>query len=624
MKTVVFVETSQDLAPVAALASEDPSLMFVAANEDLQSSAEKSGLPCAWLGTYRPQGAVDRLEAEAWRIARTWHKDPQIAPDLAYEGFNTGELVELYVGNVLVWLFKNLAGVQGLLRAEAPSEIICFGQAPDRVGEFFPHAEERFAEVASRFFGTNVRMLPGPSAAAPRGTRFEIFKPTARGIAEGMYGFFRPAPTARRKVLVCAAPQHVSTLIPALQGSAEVVYLDEEFRLAKLPSLMRNRVRYLSYPRLARALDGSARERIGRFARRLSERREAILRASESKRLLAFDGRDVTPLLRPRLEFFLETAAPQAAENLETFRALLEREKISAVVVDEDTVTFRKSLVRTAQASGAVAWQIPHGVSLGGFQYDLFPVSSDRLAVGGSAVKDFYVSRGVPEEKIEIAGIPRYDALARSRPKRPSGVPRGKRLVTFASTTVLPIEARWTTFRQKAAIEDFLSAYKHCAPDSALVVKLHALDVYPERTLDPLKASGVSGAKLLRRFDTFGLIAASDLAVSFQSNFAIEALAMGKPTIVLDYFEEAPGSFPFLRELCAPILADRAERICSLLTAWRANDAGFLQSIRRIQSRLKKEWTGELDGQAGRRVADAILRPTLVREKKEVPCRSAS
>ncbi|GEM_PF-3551157 len=609
MKKAAVVERIEDAEAARRAATDDPALVWVSSDERTAEALRRGGVSCRWLRESFDEAAAARVETEAWRLARSWHAHPAVRPLVEYRGRNVGELAELYTGLHLTWILTTLVCARAFQEAESPAEILFFETPRPQVKGFFPAPGEPLCEDVFRFLGARTGRLQGGAPAASTEKPLSSWKSALRAPLFGAYRFLvRPFQVrCRADVLFVSAPKHVEAVIAHLDRGA--AYLDEDFRWAKLPFLAKAGVPYYSYPELRSRIGAEGRERLEAFRRNFPGTEEALRRTVESGAFRSPEG-DLSRLFEPRLRFFFDRWLPETAERVEAFESFLAGKRFAAVVVDEDTVTFRKTLVGEARRLGTKTVQIPHGVNFSDFQYDLFPVSSEAVALGGEGIRAYYNANG-SRARVHLTGIPRYDRIRATQDptalRRRFGTAGNRKLIVFWGTTLFPaIETRRNRFSQRRALVDTLTVLGGRS-DCTLVVKRHPLDLEPEWTEDAVRASGIEGVRIAPADVPAGdLLAAADLTLSFHSNALIESLVLGKPSIALDYFPLSRTRVPVFVEEGSALCARDAASLKTLVDRALSGEPSFLELVSRVGKRLEREWVGPLDGRSGARVAEAI------------------
>ncbi len=246
-------------------------------------------------------------------------------------------------------------------------------------------------------------------------------------------------------------------------------------------------------------------------------------------------------LLRSRLDVLsvVETlrVCLEGMKSIERYRNILDPEKITSVVTLCDVHMHEHAVAFVANVYGIKTYTLQHGAM--GEQYT--PVISDKIFVWGEATKRQLVDFGVPEHKIILSGnvildnkskalMPARDEIRRKLAHK-YGFARDRPIVAYFATN-------WGPEENKALFEAFSS--------------LLDLELFPIIKLRPnfgesqraeynrwLERSGSRDRVpvLLDEEDVFELLAAIDVLVTCHSTAAVEALAFGTVSVVLDLFE---------------------------------------------------------------------------------------
>lgn len=556
--------------------------------------------------------ALDRLDAEAWRLARTWYRHPAAAGACRYDGYDIGELSELYFGNYFAWLLKTIEAVRAVaLRHESRTLLVADKTRGRKVKGLMPDEGESALVEACRSSGVIFESFVPVRSSDLASRQAQSVKARLRSLLSPLEGVGVSLSSGRKPFfLVASAPHHVRPLLPELKRRYRLVFLDEEYRVAKWSEALLIGAGYVSSPRLLKALPERTRMKLGVYR----ESCEAFAKRNYPVYPWPVEamGCDLGRSSADRYEYFFRQWVPRTAGLLEAFALLFQRRKFAGVLVDEDTVTFRKSLVRVAQRFGVPSFQVPHGVSFSGIQYDLFPVSSARVLVGGDAVKDFYVRNGTAQDKVRVCGVPRMAVYGRTqsprlreRLARLYGLDVRRPWVLVGATTLFPMEVRRRHSENMRALSDAAAVLGGSRRALQVLLRTHPLDPSPERTREWFCGTASLRCALLDgRTSAPDSIAASDAVLSFPSNLAIEALLALKPTGVLDYFKLARSGIPYLSgEGSWMLAADREglERLCSRLLE---PDERLSVDVGRARDWLRAHWVGA----EGRDTLERVMR----------------
>ncbi len=237
-----------------------------------------------------------------------------------------------------------------------------------------------------------------------------------------------------------------------------------------------------------------------------------------------------------------------------------------------------------------------------------------------------------------LTGMPRLDTVHRWRaafggkPRTLGAVPRAV-FMSFSERTGAPMMPRKGPLRYEALDAEYagvgfnrLAEEVHAAavetarraPGAEIVIK--AKD--DARALAGLRASfGADFAppanlSIISGGDPFDLITSADVVVGFNSTVLFEALAAAVPVIVPEFAEAAdPAISPYVIDLeaAAGHAASAEELIEGVLDHLApgkngaGNDRALQTTLTPAAAQVLDHWLGNADGQAGRRVADAVL-----------------
>ncbi|MDH7488015.1 MAG: CDP-glycerol glycerophosphotransferase family protein [Anaerolineae bacterium] len=226
----------------------------------------------------------------------------------------------------------------------------------------------------------------------------------------------------------------------------------------------------------------------------------------------------------------------------------------------------------------------------------------------GDAVASWLAGQGVPAERITVTGQPRYDALHAMRqatapdegPDAPN-LPEGERIVLFCSQPYLrynvcgEAEAR-SIWRTVADGVRGLGAGHH------LVAKLHPAEDL-QQTRRWLGDDFSPEWTMTRDADVMSLLWRADVLVTLISSTALEAIALGKPVVLLD-LGIMPEPIPY-SETGAALRAQSAQELTRRLREV-LQDGDARQRLARAREAFLPAYAGPLDGKAALRVAREI------------------
>ncbi|MBT4043881.1 MAG: hypothetical protein HOK21_15825 [Rhodospirillaceae bacterium] len=259
------------------------------------------------------------------------------------------------------------------------------------------------------------------------------------------------------------------------------------------------------------------------------------------------------------------------------------------------------------------------------------PYEGRGTLVYNQVEKRIQVGAGVlPPERVTIVGMPRLDPVHAWRKKGevPTGAKRAL-FFSFTAKTGLPriprkydpdgLGDRDVDLDLDALHWDELAAAYHRAavhvarqaPDVTVIVKTKSgkYEVDAARALMAQAGEIPANLKLVEGGDPLDLILASDVICGFTTTALFEALAAGKP-IVCPRFAEAVDdkNLPYIVDMEDAVSyggseAEMADQVIAHLQAPRI----VVADLSAEAMALLEKWTGNADGKAGIRVADAVL-----------------
>lgn len=574
-------------------------------------------------------GPVESLESESWyagveaaalESARAWHQDPVLKSLLDYRGLNLGFLTEFFTARQLIWQFKS--------------------------ARFLKHALEAHPNASICVFDTNLPfrldLLPAP--LEPIWNRQLPAFALARGlsVAERWTVDWRPpSKTGRAKSFLTQAVNEILGWVGRRFGTARcavgpsILIAADYTVIGDLIPCLRQRgwQRFVGFePRLTPARRGEDRRRGVRslcfqdrsLGRRLQSRRKAkAIWRSRSKDFLSrmaerppffFEGVDAGPWMRERLRHLLEDRFIRVASWIDGFHEFLESEHVERVVVDEDVIDPRKTLVNVAKSRGIPSVVMLHGGFPRTSGIDRIPLSADRLAVPGPALKADLVDAGISPDRLVVTGPPKYDLILRvdrsgerERMRKRLGLSPDAVVVSVMSTFVdSQVKVGRTAGELTAALGDVLDAFG-AYPNVHLIVKLHPTDPHPDWTRRLLKDQPRRKVNLLQHESSISVMAASDLVLTFWSNTILEGFSLGVPLLVLDYFVCEPARLlPITALNGRSLLVHNRQELDAALGWALGRDAVYEAAVAENSERIVREFLFRLDGQSADRLAALV------------------
>ncbi len=416
-----------------------------------------------------------------------------------------------------------------------------------------------------------------------------------RRAAARMGRLLDPRPAAsprRRRVVLCGSPKLLNPICgELLRRDCQVWWLYDRFALR---SWLRWRL-----AGVGQLVCDSTQGRRNRFVRPIPQRLEC-----RGVNLAGAVGQWIADRLR--------THGPQQTRLLERIDAHFDRIRPHALVLGEDATPMARAAVGLARRHGAASLVVQHGAPI--CRLGFAPLAADRVFVWGGSSKEQLTRWGVPPERIHVLGSPYHDllshTLARYAPPPSdwshrairSGESRRARVLLLA--TVPPRDDRpdavtlHLTHRTYAEMLRMAVAAVAKIPRAQLVVKLH-----PRAPDDPTARAVLAGfpwleSRVVRRGSLEKWLVETDCALSCLSSAGVDATLARVPVVQL----LPAGSGDILpHEAWGMAGTARTEAELQPLLAQA------LATDRHATKLPDPNVLGDLDGQAGARIAEAVL-----------------
>jgi len=304
--------------------------------------------------------------------------------------------------------------------------------------------------------------------------------------------------------------------------------------------------------------------------------------------------------------------------------ALSDEYGIEVTVLNEDVMRDSKMLALWSKAKGIPVLHVAHGTGLNR-DYGGDAVASDHVAVPSQRSAEYFQDMGMPPEQIHVVGNPHWDVLAGMVANRALNRTKLAEIYQLSPTAQWIVwGSTWNAYLSALDNRDFTEqAVQACVAMAALKKAgvTNTMLIFKDRLVDVLK--GVTFEQMRDRFmaiaaendvadqvryvvdDARHWAACGDVVVSYNSNFAIEAVLSDTPSInlVTDFTAVASGGFGVddgvlvleFRDIPATL-----ERLC--------RDALFRAKVVAAAASRKTYYNAGSDGQSARRTAELIGR----------------
>lgn len=241
-----------------------------------------------------------------------------------------------------------------------------------------------------------------------------------------------------------------------------------------------------------------------------------------------------------------------AARRLVGFELLLRELRPSAVVTEYDRNAFSAPLILAARALGIPTFTLLHGlISL---PYGYTPLAAETVFVWGRHGKRTLTELGVAPRRIVVGGcpLPRESGPAnRETTREAAGLPPARAVVLLATN---PVRSR----SRRRFVEAFCAAFAGDEQVSA-VVRLHPSESLSFYSRERERFPGITFLEN-RRWSLAESLEAADVVVCHNSGYGLDAMARGRPVVVLGATSEPlGGARAFVEEAGCPLVETGSE-----------------------------------------------------------------
>ncbi len=561
MQKILFVETLLDyqtsLAYLRQNLSDCADLTIVNLNTCHVMDYSGANVKYKTENDYIGKNTLQGINQSAEEIACAWFLDLAMRPFLEIEGWNLGLILENYLVRELIAVFKYARLLRVILDREQCQSLILIDYpcGISRVRSLLPGNDEKILNGVVEALGTQLAMqvqtidsLDFPKEAPISGAVLvkKAVEPLAN-VARSVENWVLERGKSRKQAIALAgAPRLIFPLIEELkkQDDAQVVYFQNDFGPRMMQRLMRVGTKYKVTSDYK--IPGEEAER-SRLENELVGRLENLMVAGQFHALLTFEGVDLSKAVMPWFRHAFEEFLPDILVNMRRFKRFFKEQRIGVVVIDESVTQFSRPLVIAAKSCGIKSIEIQHGIP-GSYVHPRLVTS--KLAVWGEYCRSRYVvDSRLREEEVVATGSPTLDKLKlrdcqkdNSFVRQSLRVASKDRIITLAPPPMHRgsrggiIDEHFTREQLEFAYGETLSAVDSM-DNIHLVIKLHHTDPDTLYVREFIKKVGFrKPCSVVQTFDIYPLIKCSELLLSLGSTTILEAMVMGVPVVLLDYW----------------------------------------------------------------------------------------
>jgi len=346
-----------------------------------------------------------------------------------------------------------------------------------------------------------------------------------------------------------------------------------------------------------------------------------ISRRKAARDIFRYKDIDFWPCIKGYIFDILTAAYPRIKANARRFKRLCKNGSVRLVVMRNDLKEMERTVIEAAGELGVQTAVVQHG--LVGDLTVSNALCADKTAVWGGATVDWFKRLGYGDDRFAITGNPAYDALyerasggrrdyAKGRVCEKLNLDFSKKIVLFlTSSNFMFSTSAIHGYEMRALSREILKALKSLGGDTQLVIKAHPYDIDLSSYEDIINGfnSGIR-AVAVKEFDTFELLDASELVIMCDSTAGLEALILDKPLIAINM---STNYIPYAQQGVA-IGVERFDEIGPAIKAG-LYDEGAKKRLEACRKRFVFDYAYKIDGNAGNRVRDFILKPALDKKK---------
>ena len=237
-----------------------------------------------------------------------------------------------------------------------------------------------------------------------------------------------------------------------------------------------------------------------------------------------------------------------------------------------------------------------------------------KMAVFGDSNKELFVSEGINPERIVVTGNPKFDYLfsangtdCKSKVCQRYGIPQDKAIILLLTGYFVEY-GYWTPEQREQFVMAICEATSRL-PQSRLIIKLHPI-VEKEADYEEIIKDLPEPPVICQNVPLWELLHACSLTLTIVSTGGLEAMAAGKPLMIVNLFGDAE---PFDETSGATVVREADELLPALETILFR---GLCEDKKEAASRFVYQNAYVQDGKAAKRIADLIVKMAAERNQR--------
>lgn len=251
------------------------------------------------------------------------------------------------------------------------------------------------------------------------------------------------------------------------------------------------------------------------------------------------------------------TDIPLMIEKIDMVNLILEKNLISSVVVGTTEEMTSRILTLVASSKGIPSFCLQHGLIMG--EEAFLPVFATKQVVYGAYEKEWYLQKGVEENRIAIVGHPRFDDIftmnhmSKSAFLEKMGFDADKKIIFIATQ---PFHTSFYVQLTELLVKN---------PELAIIIKPHPWEKSRNLVSEYINLSEVypSVKYVTNEVKIYDIIANSDTVVVANSTVGLEAMLLNKPVVVYKS-KSSNRDYPYYDAL-GGVVSDNAETVANII-----------------------------------------------------------
>ncbi len=248
-----------------------------------------------------------------------------------------------------------------------------------------------------------------------------------------------------------------------------------------------------------------------------------------------------------------------------------------------------------------------------GLKHEIQPYGhgdSTKIAVFGESVREMFIKEGIFPDKIVVTGNPKFDRLQSSAEKNTTAhlekkynIPSGKKVFSVFTQYLVEL-GYWNPAQRREFVSEIAEAVMELK-DVHLIFKIHPI-YEKKKDYEEILSKYPLNYDIFKFEPSDEIIDISDVVMAVFSTVALEAMVLGKTTVILNLFKnEEP---KFYRDSGAIYIEEKEE----LLPHLRKLSQGETPDREKVEEFVYGQ-TYKIDGKSSRRIADLIL--SMIKDK---------